>query len=167
MPMIDAVLAEFDHEAATTRRLLERVPEDKWDWKPHEKSFTLKQLTQHMAEMPGWMGPTVQQDDLDLGGDQPPRAEIRTREDLLALYDQNVATFREIAPQATDEAMKKPWRLRNGEKVFFEVPRAAAIRTFILNHFIHHRGQLSVYLRLLDVPIPSIYGPSADENVFA
>lgn len=167
MPMIDAILAEFDYEAATTRRLLERVPEDKWDWKPHEKSFTLKQLTQHMAEMPGWMTAVAGQDDLDLGGEQPPRAEIRTRDELLALYDQNVAAFREAAPQATDDSMRKPWRLRNGEKVFFEVPRAGAIRTFILNHFIHHRGQLSVYLRLLDVAIPSIYGPSADDNVFA
>lgn len=167
MPMIDAILAELDYEAATTRRLLERVPEDKWDWKPHEKSFTLKELTQHMAEMPGWMKAVAGQDDLDLGGEQPPRAEIRTRDELLALYDENVAAFREAAPQATDDAMRKPWRLRTGDKVHFEVPRAGAIRTFILNHLIHHRGQLSVYLRLLDVPIPSIYGPSADDNVFA
>lgn len=167
MAMSDAFLDEFDYEAATTRRLFERVPDDHFDWKPHEKSFTLHQLTQHMAEMPGWMRAVGGQDELDLAdaGDQP-RPTIETTEDLLRVFDENVAVFRQEMQKLSDDDMMKPWRLRTGEKVHFEVPRVGAIRTFVLSHLIHHRGQLAVYLRLLDVPIPSIYGPSADDNVF-
>ena len=166
MPMIDAVLAEFDHEAATTRRLLERVPDDKFDWKPHQKSMTLHQLTTHLADMPSWMATVGPQEELDLSTPMDRPEPPRTTEELLSRYDQNVETFKKFAREVADEAMFQPWRLRTGDKVHFEIPRAAAIRTFILNHFVHHRGQLSVYLRLLNVPLPSIYGPSADENVF-
>jgi uncharacterized damage-inducible protein DinB len=167
MPMIDAYLAEFDHEAATTRRLLERVPADKLGWKPHEKSMTLGQLANHLSQMPGWMEVIGGQDELDFsqGGPQPEPGD--TPEAILESFDRSVETFKRIAPSVSDDAMGQSWKLRDGEKIFVDLPRAAAIRTFILNHVVHHRGQLSVYLRLLDVPLPSIYGPSADDNVFA
>lgn len=166
MAIMDSILGEFDHEAATTRRLLERVPADKFDWKPHEKSFSLLQLTTHLADMPGWMAVVGPKDELDLGEPADRPDPPKTTEELLARYDANVETFKKVGAQVPDEALMEPWRLRTGNKVHFEIPRVASIRTFIVNHFIHHRGQLSVYLRLLDVPIPSIYGPSADENVF-
>lgn len=166
MPMIDAVLAEFQHEAATTRRLLERVPEQKFDWKPHEKSMTLGQLTHHIAEMPGWMAVVGHQDELDMAQEQERPEPPTSTSQLLELYDQSVETFRQKAAGLSDGEMMKPWKLRSGEEIHFEIPRAAAVRTFILNHLVHHRGQLSVYLRLLEVPLPSIYGPTADDRSF-
>lgn len=167
MPMIDAYLAEFDHEAATTRRLLERVPADQLGWKPHEKSMTLGQLANHLSQMPGWMEVIGGQDELDFSQSGPQPEPGETPEAILENFDRSVETFKRIAPSVSDEAMGQSWKLRDGEKIFVDLPRAAAIRTFILNHVVHHRGQLSVYLRLLDVPLPSIYGPSADDNVFA
>lgn len=166
MPMIDAVLAEFDHESATTRRLLERVPEEKFDWRPHEKSMSLLELTRHIAEMPGWMAAVGGKDELDMAAGGLERSEVGSRDELLAVFDRSVATFREGASALDDEALEKPWRLRTGDEIHFEIPRGAAIRTFIMSHLIHHRGQLSVYLRLLGVALPSIYGPSADEQGF-
>jgi len=166
MAIMDSILGEFDHEAATTRRLLERVPADKFDWKPHEKSFTLLQLTTHIADMPGWMGVVGPEDELDLATPMDRPAPPTSTEELLARYDANVETFRKVGAQVPDDTLMQPWRLRSGDTVHFEIPRIASIRTFILNHFIHHRGQLSVYLRLLDVPLPSIYGPTADDNSF-
>lgn len=167
MPIIQSYLAEFEYEAATTRRLLERIPDDKLTWKPHEKSMTLHQLTNHLAQMPSWIEVLAGQDEFDVGNPGPANPPGVTREEILAVFDRTVATFKRVAPGISDEAMSAHWKLRNGEKVLMDVPRAAAIRTFILNHVVHHRGQLSVYLRLLDLPIPSIYGPSADDNVFA
>ena len=166
MSIMQAILGEFEHEAATTRRLLERVPADKFDWKPHEKSFSLLQLTTHLADMPGWMATVGPKDELDLSTPVERPDPPKTTDELLARYDKNVETFKTIGAEVSDDSLMDPWRLRTGDKVHFEIPRVASIRTFILNHFIHHRGQLSVYLRLLDVPLPSIYGPSADENVF-
>jgi uncharacterized damage-inducible protein DinB len=165
--MIGPILAEFEHEAAVTRRLLERVPEDRLDFKPHPKSSSLGTLVRHIANIPGYMEPVGLQDELNVKGGGPPPEEITSRDQLLARYDASVEKFLEVGRGLSDESLKQPWRLMNGDKVFFEVPRIAAVRSFILSHWIHHRGQLSVYLRLLDVPLPSIYGPSADENVFA
>jgi len=167
MSIMQAILGEFEHEAATTRRLLERVPDDKFDWKPHPKSFSLLQLTTHLADMPGWMAVVGPQDDLDLASPSERPDPPKTTGELLARYDKNVEIFKTVGAEVAEDSLMDPWRLRSGDKVHFEIPRIASIRTFILNHFIHHRGQLSVYLRLLDVPLPSIYGPSADENVFA
>lgn len=166
MSIMQAILGEFEHEAATTRRLLERVPADKFDWKPHEKSFSLLQLTTHLADMPGWMAVVGPKDELDLSTPMERPDPPKTTDELLARYDKNVETFKTIGAEVPDDSLMDPWRLRTGDKVHFEIPRVASIRSFILNHFIHHRGQLSVYLRLLDVPLPSIYGPTADENVF-
>jgi uncharacterized damage-inducible protein DinB len=163
MSISDSLLPEFDMEMANTRRALERVPMDKADWKPHPKSMALGRLATHLAELPGWVVTTVGSDELDFStGYNPPKAE--TTADLLALFDRNVSAARAALAGASDEVWHKPWTLRNGDHKIFTLPKIAVHRTFTMNHVIHHRGQLTVYLRLNDVPVPSIYGPSADEG---
>jgi uncharacterized damage-inducible protein DinB len=163
MSISDSLIPEFDMEMANTRRALERVPMDKADWKPHPKSMALGRLAVHLAELPGWATTTVNTDELDFAsGYNPPKAE--TTSDLLALFDKNVAQARAALAGAGDEVWHKPWTLRNGDHKIFTLPKIAVHRGFTMNHIIHHRGQLTVYLRLNDVPVPSIYGPSADEG---
>lgn len=167
MPIADALLPEFDHEAATTRKLLERVPEDKHDWRPHPKSFTLGALALHIAEMPIWANMTLTQTELDMnppGGSGYKRPEWESREALLKFFDANVASARALVAKTSDAEFMVGWTLKNSGETLFTIPRAAVVRTWVMNHVVHHRGQLSVYLRLLDVPLPSIYGPSADEQ---
>lgn len=167
MPMIDSLLAELDNEAAITRRVLERVPDEKLSWKPHEKSMTLGRIAGHLAELPRWGGTILRDDLYDLAAhDGEQGAVAGGREDALASFDESVAAFKEGAAGVADEKLFQNWQLRRGETVVVDLPRIAAVRGFVLNHMIHHRGQLSVYLRLLDVPVPSIYGPSADEGTF-
>ena len=162
MGMVDALLPEFDHEMAVTRKLLERVPEDKFDWKPHPKSMSLVELATHVATIPAWGAPTLNQAELDLGG-LPPNTAPASRSDLLARFDTHVAETRAALVGRTDAEMMEVWSLKhNGQKIF-TMPRAAVWRAFVLNHHVHHRGQLSVYLRLNDVSVPGMYGPSADE----
>lgn len=167
MPLIDAYVAELDHESATTRRLLERMPEDRADWKPHDKSMTLGRLCGHIAEMPGW-GTTILRDeqfDMAAAREQGFEAFVaRDRAGLLERFDREVAQLREAAGGVGDEHLAGSWALRMGEQELYRAPRAVALRTWVLNHVVHHRGQLAVYLRLLDVPVPAIYGPSADEQ---
>ncbi len=165
MAILDALLPEFDHEMATTRRLLDRVPEAKFSWKPHEKSMTLGQLSGHLANIPYWCSATLDASVLDL--DTIPDARPKTppsRAALLEEFDRKVSTARAKLSEATDPTFLAPWTLKKGEQVFFTMPRISAIRGFVMNHSIHHRGQLSVYLRLNDVPVPPIYGPTADEQ---
>lgn len=165
MALVDALMPEFDHEMTVTRKLLERVPDDKCDWKPHPKSFSLGQLAQHVATIPMWGSVTVTTTELDIGGGgQLPAAKSRT--DLLAMFDKHVGETRAALTGKTDAELMVPWALKNGSHTIFTMPRAGVWRGFVLSHLIHHRGQLSVYLRLLDVPVPSIYGPSADEATF-
>lgn len=167
MAISQALLPEFDHEVATTRRVLERVPSDKWDWAPHAKSMKLGRLAGHVGETPGWATMTIAQSELDLAppGAPPYVPPVRNnREDVLAEFDKNVAAAREQIAGATDEHLMQNWSLKMGGQVRMTMPRVAVLRSFVMNHMIHHRGQLSVYLRMLDVPIPSIYGPSADEG---
>lgn len=162
-----AFIGEFEHEAKSTRRMLERVPEDKWDWKPHEKSMTMRQLTTHIAEMPGWMPMMLTTKELDMGSEAAKGfapAVINNRKELVDLFDANLKKARESLAAAGDDVMKETWTFRNGDAVIFSLPKSGVVRSMILNHFVHHRGQLSVYLRLNDVPVPSIYGPSADEQ---
>jgi uncharacterized damage-inducible protein DinB len=162
MPIVDVLLPEFDHEMTTTRKLLERVPDDRFDWKPHPKSSSLGQLAQHVATIPMWGSATVNLSELDLGvGDRPP--EMRSRAELLAAFDKNVAGTRAALVGKTDAEFMAPWTLKNAGHTIFSMPKAVVWRSFVLSHLIHHRGQLSVYLRMHDVPVPSIYGPSADE----
>lgn len=165
MPILDALLPEFDHEMATTRRLLDRVPEDKLSWKPHDKSMSLGQLAGHLANLPSWCSATLDVTvlDLDTIEDARPKAPA-SRAALLEEFDKKVAAARTKLTEATDPAFMAPWTLKKGDQVFFTMPRISAIRGFVMNHSIHHRGQLSVYLRLNDVPVPPMYGPTADEQ---
>ena len=165
MPIVDALLPEFDHEMTTTRKVLERVPEDKFDWKPHTKSFSLGALAAHVAGLPAWGTETLTQSEVDVAGSQPPAAPP-SKAELMATFDTNVATTRSALAGKTDGELMATWTLKRGGKAIFSMPKANVLRSFVLSHLIHHRGQLSVYLRLLDVPVPSIYGPSADEPSF-
>jgi uncharacterized damage-inducible protein DinB len=165
MAIKDALLPEFDHEMGTTRRLLDRAPEAQFGWKPHEKSMTLGGLSSHLANIPTWCAAILGAPVMDLATipeDARPKP-ASSRADLLALFDKNVAAAREKLAHATDAEMVAPWTLRQGAQEIFTLPRVAALRSFVMNHSIHHRGQLSVYLRLNNVPLPSIYGPTADE----
>ena len=164
MAITDALLPEFDHEMATTRRLLDRVPEARFSWKPHDKSMTLGQLAGHLANIPFWCSATLNALVLDLDTivDARPKAP-ESRGALLQEFDRKVTAARAQLVQTTDPELLAPWTLKKGEQEIFTMPRIAAIRSFVMNHSIHHRGQLSVYLRLNDVPIPPIYGPTADE----
>jgi uncharacterized damage-inducible protein DinB len=158
----DALLPEFDREMAVTRKLLERVPEDKFAWKPHGKSWSLAELSTHVATLPSWGTPTLTQSELDLGT-QPPNTVVTSRADLLARFDKNVAETRAALVGRTDGEMMSVWSLKHSGQKLFTMPRAAVWRSFVMNHVIHHRGQLSLYLRLNDIPVPGMYGPSADE----
>jgi len=167
MSFSEALLPEFDHEMANTRRTLERVPEDKFDWKPHEKSGAMGWLASHLATMPGWAVETIERDELDVAppGEPPYTMKQATSQaELLALFDQHIAAARAAIAGASDEHLLKPWSLLAGGQVILTMPRIAVLRTWVMNHTIHHRAQLSVYLRLNDIPVPSLYGPSADEN---
>jgi uncharacterized damage-inducible protein DinB len=148
-----------------TRRLLERVPDDKFEWKPHPKSMTLGQLAQHVATIPMWGSATITKPEIDLGGgNQLPT--MRSRADLLASFDKNVAETRAALDGRSDGEFMAPWTLKSSGHTIFTMPKAAVWRGFVMNHLIHHRAQLSVYLRMNDVLIPSMYGPSADEAAF-
>ncbi len=172
MAIRDMILPEFDHEMATTRKVLERVPEGKSDFKPHPRSMTLDRLAGHVAELPGWAKETILQDHVDMNpsGNPPPAQsaalKMTSRKQLLEEFDKRAAAGRAAIAGASDEEMMKPWSLIAGGKTVFTLPKAVVLRGFVMNHLIHHRGQLSVYLRLNEAPVPSIYGPSADEQVF-
>ena len=156
-----SMLAEFDEEMATTRRVIERVPADKGEWKPHPKSFSIGHLTQLVAGMPGWFVQMIDADHLDLakGGGYG----SHSNEGLLQKFDGLVQQARASMSRVSDTDMAEPWSLKMGDRVLMTTPRGVVIRQTI-NHLVHHRGQLTVYLRLLDVPVPSIYGPTADEG---
>ena len=157
-----SLLPEFDQEMATTRRVLERVPGERGDWKPHPKSFSLGHLAQLVSWMPGWIANTLRETKLDLQG--AAGYSLEKTETLLAGFDRNVKDARAALEAAKDADFEVPWSLTRGEQVLFTAPRAAVVRSHI-SHLSHHRGQLTVYLRLLDVPVPSIYGPTADERM--
>ena len=163
MSLVDTLVPEFDHEIGVTRRVLERVPEDKFGWKPHVKSMSLGELATHVATIPFWGVPTLNQPELDLGG-QNQNTLVSSRADLLARFDKNTAETRAALVGKTDAEMMVVWSLKNNGEKLFTMPRVAVWRSFVLNHLIHHRAQLGVYLRLNDVPVPATYGPSADET---
>jgi uncharacterized damage-inducible protein DinB len=166
MTIADTLIAELEREAQTTRRVLERVPTDKLTWKPHAKSMTLGQLAQHVATIPGFISGIARFDSFDVEKfSRPP--ELESTAAILAAFDENVAEAKTNLGATDDAAMMREWSFHMGGKPIMPLPRIGVFRTILLNHLYHHRGQLSVYLRLLDVPVPSIYGPSADENPFA
>jgi len=157
------VVPDFDHEMATTRRLLAVVPMDRADWKPHPKSNSLGALATHITQLAGYGAMVAGRDEVDVaaGGSRPP-TRYETTEAMLAAFDEKVAASRAAIAAVTPEQLGGSFTLRRGEQVMLSLPRPAAFRTFLMSHMIHHRGQLSVYLRELDVPLPSIYGPTAD-----
>lgn len=162
MALADRLIPEFDQEMATTRRLLERVPTDKGAWKPHEKSFSLGHLAQLVSMMPGWIARTLRDTEIDLAAAGPGYSYEKT-ETLVSQFDTNVRDAREAIANTSDADFAVMWSLKHGNNVLMSLPRDAATRNHI-SHLVHHRGQLSVYLRLVDVPLPSIYGPTADET---
>lgn len=166
MSISKTLLPEYDHEMATTRRVLERVSEERWSWQPHEKSMTLGRLATHIAELAGWARTFLTRDSFDVappggGGYQP--QTFSSRSELLETFDKSVAQTRAAIEATDDETFRQPWSLLNGGQTVFTLPRAAVLRSMLLNHVIHHRGQLTVYLRLTGALVPSVYGPSADE----
>ena len=161
MPTPAIPLKEFDLEMKSTRRLLERVPSDKATWKPHEKSFAIGHLAQLVSWMPGWITRTLREPHIDLKGGSG--YSFEKTESLLAEFDKNVAAARKALEEVTGPTLDEPWSLKMGEQVLMTSPRGETVRQH-LNHLIHHRGQLTVYLRLVDVPLPSVYGPTADER---
>ena len=160
---VKRAFGDFEHELAGARRVLERVPEEHLAWKPHPKSFSLGELATHVATIPFWGTMTLQTEELDFAQPQPPNPVATSREELLARFDKNAADALAAMEAAEPAAFGQPWTLRVGEKVIFSQPRAGVMRGFVISHLIHHRAQLAVYLRLLDVPVPALYGPSADE----
>jgi uncharacterized damage-inducible protein DinB len=159
----DGLLAEFDHETATARKLLERVPDDRLAWKPHDKSMTFAALATHISHLPRWGEPILTLPHIDLAATPPMPDPAVSRADVLAMFDRHVSATRALLDR-TDAELSAYWTLRRGDQELFTMPRATAFRTFVLYHLVHHRGQLSVYLRLTGIPVPSIYGPSADEG---
>ncbi len=158
-------LGDLWHELATTRRLLERVPDEHLSWRPHARSFTLGQLAGHISNLLFWQRTTIQQDEFDLASVPPGGAHVPAgREELLRLFDENVAALRAAMEGMEDSALSDPWTLTRAGEVVLQMPRLAVIRGMGINHLVHHRGQLSVYLRLLDIPLPPMYGPTADES---
>ena len=167
MAFSDALLPEFDHEVVGIRKTLERVPEDRLAWKPHQKSMTMGGLATHLATLLTWAVTAVDTESLDLapgGVPLPGPAPVKSRKELLEMFDKNVAGARKAIAGAADAHLLKPWTLLHSGKTVLTMPRIAVLRSFVMNHSIHHRAQLGVYLRLNDVPVPSIYGPSADEG---
>jgi uncharacterized damage-inducible protein DinB len=167
MSIAEFLVGEFDHEASSTRKVLERVPEEHVAWAPHPKSKTLGELANHIAGLPVWAGRALpEKPDYDFMAPGAPTPGVRpweSKEALLAKFDKNVADARAIIADTTDAQFMQPWSMKNGGEVVFTLPRLAVVRSMVLSHTIHHRGQLTVYLRLKDVPLPGIYGPTADE----
>jgi uncharacterized damage-inducible protein DinB len=166
MSIIDSILAELDLEAQCTRRVLERIPESKFGWKPHDKSMTLGYLAMHTATIPGFFGRLATQDGYDTANFKPLEVPNTTAE-LVAVFDTSMADAKYFLSTMDDSKLMDPWTFSKEGKSLITLPRIGLIRSILCNHFYHHRGQLSVYIRLLDIQVPSIYGPSADENPFA
>jgi uncharacterized damage-inducible protein DinB len=165
MTIAESLLPEFDREMGLTRRVLERVPAGQFSWKPHDKSMTLGRLAEHLAELPMWLTMSITQNELGLSTPRPPDYRSpETPDAVLAMFDSNVAAARAALAGRTDGELMAPWTLKKQGQEIFTMPKIAVVRTFALNHLVHHRGQMTVYLRLRDVALPSIYGPSADEQ---
>ena len=165
MSSADSFLPEFNHEMANTRKLLELIPDEKSNWKPHPKSRKLGQLAIHLAFLPVWIQSIMQKTEFDLDSSKDggfKRPEFVSRDETLKFFDENVTNARNAIPGVSDKDIFNNWALKNGEKILFSLPRASVLRSFVLSHSIHHRGQLTVYLRMLDIPLPNIYGSTAD-----
>ena len=162
MPINESFIQELSMDAPRTRKILERLPEDKLDWKPHDKSMPLGRLATHIAELPGWGKLTLEQDVLDMGENFTPTVYDSVAA-ILEAHDKNAAEFREVLARTSEVEFMKTWTMKYKGQDVFSAPKIGVVRDFIFNHIVHHRGQLTVYLRLNDVPLPMIIGPSADE----
>lgn len=164
MALNEPLIMELRHEADVTRKMLGRIPDSVFGWKPHEKSMPLGRLATHVAELAGWMVPIVSDDELDFAKvDYKPYTAADSKE-LIRILDDNTAKAVDLLKTASDEHLLAPWKLRSGDVIYFELPRIQVIRSMVLSHVIHHRGQLSVFLRMNDIPLPMVYGPTADEQ---
>ncbi|PQO38126.1 DinB family protein [Blastopirellula marina] len=167
MSLSEMIFGDFEQEMASTRKCLERVPNDKWDWKIHEKSNTIGWVAGHLAEIPSWAVSALRHDSFDIcPPDAPPVQPTRPAkiEEALEIFDKNVAEAREALAAVKDEDLTLPWSLLNGGQVLFTMPKVAVVRTWVINHTVHHRAILTVYFRMNEVPVPALYGPSADEQ---
>lgn len=166
MSFSEMLLPELDHEMANTRKTLERVPDDKFGWKPHAKSMSMGDLATHLANLPTWTNITINQEKFDMAppdAPAPKNTPANSRQEILERFDKNVAAARAVLAAASDELLLKPWSFLVGGKVIFTMPRLTVLRNLVMNHNVHHRAQLGVYLRLNDISVPAVYGPSADE----
>jgi uncharacterized damage-inducible protein DinB len=164
MSIVESLLPEFDREMGVTRRLLDRIPDGQFAWKPHERSMTLGRLAEHLAELPTWAKVTIEESGTDMATDRPDGyVSPATRVAVLQMFDASVAAARATLSGRSDAELMAPWTLRAQGKELFTMPKVTVLRGFVMNHLIHHRGQMSVYLRLHNIAIPSMYGPSADE----
>jgi uncharacterized damage-inducible protein DinB len=166
MRIAETILPEFDREMATTRRMLERFPEDKVEWRPHDTCMTMGRLAGHVSELAGWVVPTMGQDKLEMDPSSYNPAVVKSRTETLKQFDDTVKTARAAIAGASDETFMKPWTFVAGGKTVFTMPKIAVYRSFVMNHLIHHRGQLAAFYRIAGVPVPSLYGPSKDEMTF-
>jgi uncharacterized damage-inducible protein DinB len=164
MPLNETMLAEYNSEAPQTRKMLERVPFDHPEWKPHDKSMTIQRLSSHIAELPFWMMRILGSHEFDFLASRPERFIAKDKEELLKKFDEVRAEASAALQQASDEELLFKWVMRGGDKIYLTLPRMIVIRNFVFSHAIHHRGQLSVYLRLNNIAVPGMYGPSADER---
>jgi uncharacterized damage-inducible protein DinB len=164
MAIIEAFLPEFSQEMASTRTLLERVPASQFNFKPHEKSMTLQALASHVAEIPEWVGTTLEMDVFEMDPSQYVPFAAQSTDELLRAFDEKVAAAKTVMQGRDDAHLLASWKMVVHGKTLFELPRIAVLKAFVLNHLIHHRGQLTVYLRMVDVPLPMLYGPTADEQ---
>ena len=163
MTLSGPLVEELKHEAAGTRKMLELITDDKLGWQPHDKSMTLGRLAAHIAEIPGWLNETIKFDELDVSTSGFSPEPLEDTAALLQAFDETLDKGLQALQAATDENLLGLWKLRHGDQVFFTMPRIGVVRGMVLNHIVHHRGQLSVYLRLLNIPVPGMYGPSADD----
>jgi len=163
--LMEALAHELEHEGATTRRALERIPEDRFDYKPHEKSYSTRELASHLADSLTWTEPTLTTDVMEMDMEEWKPFVASSKAELLARFDESLSAAVTALRSAADSKAGDLWTMKDKKtgQIFFSMPRAAVLRSFVLNHLIHHRGQLSIYLRLMDVPVPQIYGPTADE----
>ena len=166
MAIAQALLSEFDYEMATTRKMLDRFPDEKADWKPHDTCMTLGRLAGHVSELVGWTIPTLTQDKLEMDPNNYNPAIVKSHAEAVKQFDETVKTARAAIAGASDETFMKPWTFVAGGKTVFTMPKIAVMRSFVMNHMIHHRGQLAAFYRIAGVPVPSIYGPSKDEQIF-
>ena len=165
MSLNTSLIGELVHESANTRKILERVPTDKLNWLPHEKSMKLGRLAKHIADLPAWIDRIINAEEFDFATAKFNHEPPASTEDILHLFDERLASAVNVLGSASDENLNSMWTMRRGEHVMFQLPKKVALRSLAYNHAYHHRGQVSVYLRLLNVPVPGMYGPSADETL--